>query len=153
MIGAVICVPLDESVPLQPPEALQDAALVELQVSDAVPPRATAPGDAVSVAVGKGFTVTAAVTGTLVPPGPEHVSEYVALSSSAPVLWEPLVARVPLQAPMALHETAWVEVHVSVADSPASIVAGDAASETVGTGVGVIAPPPHADNNIASPIV
>jgi hypothetical protein len=54
---------------------------------------------------------------------------------------------------MALHETAWVEVHVSVAASPASIVAGDAASETVGTGVGVIAPPPHAHSDIASPIV
>jgi imidazolonepropionase-like amidohydrolase len=50
-------------------------------------------------------------------------------------------------------ETAWVEVHVSVADSPASIVVGDAASETVGTGVGVIAPPPQAGSNIASPIV
>ena len=89
-MGAVICVPPAASVPLQPPEALQDAALVELQVSDAVAPRATAPGEAVSVAVGKGFTVTAALTGTLVPPGPEHVRTKFALLLNAPLLWLPL---------------------------------------------------------------
>jgi hypothetical protein len=54
---------------------------------------------------------------------------------------------------LALHETALVEVHVSVADSPASIVVGDALSETVGTGVGVLAPPPQPGSNITNPII
>jgi hypothetical protein len=69
------------------------------------------------------------------------------------VLCEPLAASVPLQAPAALHEAALVEVHVSVADSPASIVVSDAVSETVGTGVAVIAPPPQADSSITGPMI
>src|ERR1700677_4757012 len=127
-MGAVICVPLDESVPLQPPEALQDAALLELQVSDAVAPRATAPGDAVSVAVGKGFTVTAALTGTLVPPGPEHVRTKFALLLNAPLLWLPLVASEPLQVPEAVQEAACAELHVSVESLPAGMTLGFAVS-------------------------
>jgi hypothetical protein len=74
VMGAEICVPPAASVPLQPPEAAQESASVELQLSDEVPPRATVSGDAVSVAVGKRFTFTVALTGWLTPPGPEHVS-------------------------------------------------------------------------------
>jgi hypothetical protein len=69
------------------------------------------------------------------------------------VLCEPLVASVPLQAPVALHEAALVEVQDNVVDSPASIVVSDAVSETVGTGVGVIAPPPQADSSITGPVI
>jgi hypothetical protein len=46
-----------------------------------------------------------------------------------------------------------VEVHVSVVDCPASIVVSDAVSETVGTGVGVIPPPPQAERSIAGPMM
>jgi hypothetical protein len=140
-MGAVICVPLAASIPLQPPDAVQESALVEFHVSDEEAPRATAPGDAESVAVGKGFTVTAAFAGALFPPGPEHV------------LWLPLVARVSLQAPVALHEVAFVEVHVSATDWPASIVVSDAESETVGAGVGVTVPPPHAHSSITGTMI
>lgn len=153
MIGPVNCVPLGPSIPLQPPEAVQESAPVELQVSDDVPPRATAPGDAVSVVVGNGFTVTTALTGALVPPGPVHVSAKFALPLNAPVLCEPLAASVALQAPAAVQEAASVEVQVSVVNWPASIVVGDAVSETVGIGVGVIAPPPQADSSIIGPMI
>jgi hypothetical protein len=143
-------VPLAASGPLQPPEATQASASVVLQVSKELPPRATALGEAVSVAVGNGFTVTAALTGALVPPGPVHVSAKFALPLKGPLLWLPLGASVPPQLPEALQEAALVELHVSVTDSPASIVVSDAVNETVGTGVGVVAPPPQADSNISS---
>lgn len=151
--GPVVCVPLAARVPLQPPEAVQELASVELQVSDVVAPRATAPGDAVSVAVGKGFTVTAALTGALVPPGPEHVRTKFALPLNAPLLWLPLAASVPLQSPEAAQVAALVEDQVSVADWPASIVVSEAVSETVGAGVGETPPPPQADNSITDPMI
>jgi hypothetical protein len=68
--------------------AAQEVALAELQVSVEDPPLAIAVGLAISVAVGTGLvvTVTVAVATALVPPGPVHVIEYVALVVSAPVL-------------------------------------------------------------------
>ena len=60
--------------PLQPPVALQEVALVELQVSVEAAPLTTAVGLAVSVAVGLGTMVTVAVAGVLVPPVPVHVN-------------------------------------------------------------------------------
>jgi hypothetical protein len=71
----VLCVPLAVFVPLQPSEAVQDVALVELQVNMDVPPLAIVVGLAVSVAVGAGAMVTVAVAGVLVPPTPVHVNE------------------------------------------------------------------------------
>ena len=50
----VPCVPLVALAPLQPPEAAQEVALVELHVSVEVPPLATEVGFAVSVTVGAG---------------------------------------------------------------------------------------------------
>jgi hypothetical protein len=88
--------------------------LVELQLSVAVPPTATALGDAISVALGRGFTVTAALTGTLLPPGPEQMSTKFALPLNAALLWLPLVGNVPLQPPVAVQEMACAEFQVSV---------------------------------------
>jgi hypothetical protein len=78
-------VPLAVFVPLQPPEAVHDVALVELQVSVDVPPLAIVVGLAVSVAVGTGAMLTVAVAGVLVPPAPVQVNEYVVGAVSAPV--------------------------------------------------------------------
>jgi hypothetical protein len=77
--------PLVPSVPVQPPEAVHEVALVELQVSDELPPLATTPAVAINVAVGTGSTATVAEAGALVPPGPAQVSEYALLALSAPV--------------------------------------------------------------------
>ena len=72
--AAVFFDPLGASLPLQPPEAVQDVALVEDQVSVDVAPLATVLGLALSVTDGAGeFTVTVAVCAAL-PPLPVQVS-------------------------------------------------------------------------------
>ena len=81
----MLCVPLIAFVPLQPPEAAQDVAFVDVQLSVDAPPLATEVGLPVSVTVGFGgggggggggtaATVTAAVA-LLVPPAPVQVRE------------------------------------------------------------------------------
>ena len=69
-----------------PPVAVQDVALVELQLSVEALPLATLVGFAFKVAVGIVPIVTVAVTTALVPPGPVHVSEYAALVVKMPVV-------------------------------------------------------------------
>jgi hypothetical protein len=59
----VLWLPLEPRTPLQPPEAVQEVALVELHVSVEAFPEATAVGAADRVAVGVGITVTVAVAG------------------------------------------------------------------------------------------
>ena len=80
--------PLVANAPLQPPEAVHDVALVELQVSVEAPPLAIVLGLAVSEAVGTGLavTVTVAAAAVLVPPEPVHEREYVVSAAKAPVL-------------------------------------------------------------------
>jgi hypothetical protein len=84
----VFCVPLAALVPLQPPEAVHNVALVDIQVSVDEPPLAMVGGLAIRVAVGTGLVVTVTVTGAaeLLPPAPAHVNEYVAVALNAPVL-------------------------------------------------------------------
>jgi hypothetical protein len=62
----VLRLPLVASVPLQPPEAVQDVALVEDHVSVAEPPAATVVADAMRLAVGNG------VPAAELPPPPPH---------------------------------------------------------------------------------
>ena len=69
------CEPLVARVPDQPPEAVQEVALVELHVSVEAPPEATLVGFAVSVATGGDPpTVTVTDCGALVPPPPVQVN-------------------------------------------------------------------------------
>jgi hypothetical protein len=131
----VLCVPLAAFVPFQPPVAEHDVALVELQVRVAVPPLAILVGFAVNMTVGMlAATVTIAVVGTLVPPGPAQVREYVVVPANAAVVREPLAARGPLQPPVAAHDVALVELQVSIDVPPLAIVGGVAVNMTVGTG-------------------
>jgi hypothetical protein len=68
-------VPLVASVPVQPPDAVQEVALVLDQVSIELAPEAIVVGFAVKVAVGAGeVTVMVAEAGADVPPVPVHVS-------------------------------------------------------------------------------
>ena len=73
----MFCVPLAAFVPLQPPEAVHDVALVELHVRVDDPPLAMVGGLAIRVAAGTGLVVTVTVAGAagLVPPAPAHVNE------------------------------------------------------------------------------
>ena len=73
-------------VPLQPPVAAHEVALVELHVSVEAAPLATEVGFAVNVTVGAGTTVTVAVAIELVPPVPLQVKEYDVLAVRFPVL-------------------------------------------------------------------
>jgi hypothetical protein len=114
--GPVLMVPLVASAPLQPPEAVHAEALLELQVSVAALPEATAVGLAASVAIGTTL-IPALITG-LTPPGPVQVNTNVEFLVRGPVLCVPLGANVPLQALEAVHEVASVELHVRVAEPP-----------------------------------
>ena len=131
----MLCVPLVALAPLQPPVAVQDVALVELQVSVEVPPLAMTEGVATNVAVGMMLTRT--VDAPLVPPVPVHVKEYELGIVMAPVLCVPLVALAPLQPPVAVQEVALVELHVSVELPPLAMDVGAAVNVTVGAGTTV----------------
>jgi hypothetical protein len=135
----VFRLPLVASAPIQPPEAVQEVALVELQVSVEAPPLVTVVGFAVKVAVGAELTVIVAVAVVLVPPGPAQVSEYDVFVLRAPVLRLPLIASAPVQPPEAVHAVALVELQVSVEALPAATMVGLAVSVAVGTGFTVIA--------------
>jgi hypothetical protein len=119
-------------VPLQPPEAVHDVALVEVQVSVEDPPLATAVGLAISVAVGTGLTVTVTLAAGLVPPAPLQVREYVLSAVNASVFWLPLLAMGPDQPPDALQAVALVELQVRSAAPPLLMVEGDAARDAEG---------------------
>jgi hypothetical protein len=70
--GPVLTLPLAVRIPLQPPEAVHEVALVELHVSIDALPEATAVGAADRLAVGMGSNVTVATAGGVAPPGPAH---------------------------------------------------------------------------------
>jgi hypothetical protein len=60
---------------------------------------------------------------------------YVVVAVSTPVDAVPLVGSPPVQPPDAVQLAAFVELHVSVDESPVVIVCGFALSETVGSGM------------------
>lgn len=104
--GPVPWLPLAASVPLQPPDAVHESALVDIHVNVEAPPEATAVGVAVSATIGSWFTMTGALASALLPPGPVQVNEKIAFAVNAPVFFVPLLASVPLQSPDAAHEVA-----------------------------------------------
>ncbi len=72
--AAVDHVPLSATAPLQPPEAVQAVALVELQVKLELAPLVTVVGEADSVSAGAGLVTTTAADCEAEPPTPVHVS-------------------------------------------------------------------------------
>jgi len=134
--AAVDSLPLVALVPLQPPEAVQLVALVELQMSVEAPPLLTLVGLAVSVTVGADATVTVTVSLAL-PSRPVQVNPKLVVAANAPVSCVPLVGLLPLQPPEALQLDAFVELHAKAGVPPFSTVVGLAASVTVGGGATV----------------
>jgi hypothetical protein len=131
----VDCEPLNHLVPLQPPDAAQDVALVPDQLSVAEPPEFTLLGVALSVTVGAaGATVT--VTDCVAdPPGPLQVNAKSVVLVMVPVDTVPLVGMLPCHPPAALQLFASDEVQVSVELPPLITVVGVAVSVTeVGVG-------------------
>ena len=134
----MLCVPLMAFVPLQPSDAEQLVAFVELHVSVEALPLATAVGLAARVTVGGGDTLTLTVTlRLLLPPVPEQVNVKLVLAVSGGVLSVPLVGRAPLQPPEAVQLVAFVELQVSVDALPLTTLVGLALSATVGRGTTV----------------
>jgi len=96
-------------------------ALVDVQVRVVLPPFGTMLGSALIVTVGTeaagGVELTVTVADWVVlPPDPVHVNIYLAVAFKGPVDSVPLVDTVPLQAPDAEQEVAFVELHDNVAD-------------------------------------
>jgi hypothetical protein len=137
--------------PDQPPEAVQDVALVEDHVRIDDPPLATDVGFAEIETVGTGGGSGVPVTLTCVealplPFGPLQVREKLLLVLSAPVDWLPEVPLVPDHAPVAEQEVAFVELHVSIETPPFATDVGFAPRDTDGPdAAGDSSPaPPHA---------
>ena len=105
----VLALPEIAFVPLQPPDAVHDVALVDDQVNVLLPPLATLVGDADSETVGDGVDAVT-VTDLLdwdVPPAPVQLSVNVELALNAPVPGDPNVAFVPLQPPTRCKTSRW----------------------------------------------
>ena len=128
----VDCDPARLFVPDQAPEAEQDVALEEVQVSVELVPLATVLG-AAEMATEGGVALTDTVADwAAVPPFPVQVSVKVALAVSAPEDCEPLASLVPDHAPEAEHEVAFFASQVSVVEAPEVMVLGLAVSLTDG---------------------
>jgi hypothetical protein len=125
-------------VPLHPPDAVQEVALVDDQDRVELPPFVTVLGLALKLTVGAGdATVTVADCAAL-PPVPVQLKVYDAFAMSAPVDCEPLMAFAPDQPPEAVQAVAFVVDQVKVDVLPLSMELGFAARLTVGAGVGVV---------------
>lgn len=131
--GALVTVPLTERAPDQPPLAVQEVALVDAHVNATVFPDSTEVGIALNVTVGSGKTVTAADC-IADPPAPVQVRMYVAFAVKAAVVSVPLVACVPVHAPLAAQDVALLLLQLKVALDPYATAAGVAVNVTVGTG-------------------
>ena len=123
-------------LPVHPPEAVQLAALVTVQLSVVPPPLATVDGVALTITEGSGGA-TGGTTVTLtdcvaVPPAPVQVSANDEFAVSGPVEALPEVALLPLQLPEAEQAAALVDDQVNVEAPPDSTVEGTAASDTDG---------------------
>jgi len=128
--------------PLQLPDAEQLLASVEVHVSVADAPWATAAGATSSVTVGTagagGSCVTSTVTVWLAEPAaPAQVSVYAVVDASALVVSAPLSALGPLQPPDATQLDALVDAQVRLAVEACWTISGVAARASVGaTGAG-----------------
>lgn len=132
--AALASLPEVPRAPVQPPEAVQEVAPEVLHCSCVVAPRVTLAGEADSVRVGaegEEATATAAVAAAE-PPAPLQVRVKLVPALSAAVAWVPLVARVPVQPPLAVQAVALVADQVSELVPPAATDVGLADSVTVG---------------------
>jgi len=109
-------------------------AFVAVHAKVADSPARIVSGKAVIATVGGGTTVTVTLA-VVVPPNPVAVMVYVVVIAGVTAT-EPLTSTVPT--PWSISQvSAVVVVHVSVADSPAGIISGEAVNVTVGGGTTV----------------
>jgi hypothetical protein len=114
-----VSVPDGGRLPVQPVDAVQPVASVLLHVSVVVPLGATLVGLATKVAVGAGGALTVIITALVaLPPDPEQVSVKVLEAVSAGVASAPDVPRLPVQAPDAAQDVAFMLLHLSCSVAP-----------------------------------
>ena len=126
----VDCEPLSLLEPLQPPDALQEVALVLDQVSEEVAPDFTLLGVAVIVTIGATRDTVTVADCLADPPAPVQVSSYSVVFVRAPVDQVPLVATLPCQPPEAVQAVASADVQVRVELLPLPTVVGAAVNVT-----------------------
>jgi hypothetical protein len=131
----VDCEPLSPFEPLQPPDALQEVALVLDQVSVEEAPDFTLLGVAVSVTIGALLETVTVADCVADPPAPWQVSSYSVVFVRAPVESVPLAGMLPCQPPEAVQAVASMDLQVRVELPPLLTVVGAAVSVTDG-GVG-----------------
>jgi hypothetical protein len=153
---AIALLPEVACVPVQPPEAMQLVAFVELHCNMVCPPDVMLAGFAVRVSVGAGAGGGATGTGVTVtatdwltePPAPEQAITKLVLVDSGPTDWLPEVAFEPLHPPLAVQEVAFAVLHVKVTWDPATTLPAFEVNVSVGAGVGgggVVPPVPPPD--------
>jgi hypothetical protein len=155
----VISVPDSGLVPVHAPEAAHAVALVLLHVKVATPPAPSVEGAAENVRVGAGAAgASTAITRVFrtAPPRPLQLSVNELFAESPPELSEPLVARLPDQAPDAVQVVAAVVLQVKTEAAPTATDVGDAVKVSVGVEAGVgagvdpLSPPPPQDASTKS---
>jgi len=134
LVGETASVPLVALVPVQPPVAVHDVALVEDHVSLELPPAVMPVGLADRLTVGVGVaaaTVTVVLTTEDVPAAPLQDSEYdVVVVGATETL--PVVALAPVQPPVAVQAVALVDDQVRVTLPPLVMLVELADSDAVG---------------------
>ena len=121
-------------VPVHPPEAVHEVALLEDQVRVELPPEVMLVGLAAKLTVGAALvaaTVTKALAGEDVPLAPLQVSVYVVVLAGD-IETVPLVGFVPVHPPEAVHEVALLEDQVRVELPPKVMLVAPADKLTVG---------------------
>jgi len=117
--AAEVSVPDGGRLPVHPFDAVQAVASVLVHERVVVPFGATLVGSAFNTAVGVLGGATATFTDAVAsPPDPEHFNVNVAAAVSAGVVSAPDAARLPVQAPDAVQEAAFVLLHLSCSVPP-----------------------------------
>lgn len=129
------CEPLVATLPDQPPEAVQVAALLVVQVNSEVPPELMLEGLALRDTLGGAAATEIVADWEAEPPVPLQVSVNLVAALKATVVYEPRVGFVPVQPFEAVQAVALVEDQVSVDDAPLLTVLGLAFMVTAGLGV------------------
>jgi hypothetical protein len=126
----VDCEPLSPLEPLQPPDALQEVALLLDQVSEEGAPESTVLGVAASVTTGAKLETVTVADCVADPLAPVQVSSYSVVLVRVPVDQVPLVATLPCQPPDAVQAVAPTDFQLSVEFPPLLTVVGVAVSVT-----------------------
>jgi hypothetical protein len=128
--------PVSPLEPLQPPDAVQEVALLLDQVSVEAAPAFTVLGAALSVTVGAAPETVIVTDCEADPPAPVQVTTYSVVLVRAGVCQIALVGTSPRQLPtMATQEVASADDHVRVDLPPLRMVVGTALNVTDGAAV------------------